>query len=160
MSDFSFLKKYVSESFDKGISMKHSFYPVKQSEIEEAEAKLGFLLPKELVSFYNTLGYGFFHNEHNYEFDRILSPLQVAQINLKEDFYQHDPSLEYYDYRLDKKLLFFEVIEGNYLAIDISDDQEKNSIYYSEFKIYDSLSEFVIELDKNPHLIEQIQSSL
>src|SRR5688572_16537849 len=97
MSDFSFLKQYIVDPKKDDKSKTHSLYPVEPAKILKAEVKIGEL-PGELYEFYREIGYGFFHNAERYEIDRFLSPLQVAQINLKEDFYQYDPDLELYDY--------------------------------------------------------------
>jgi len=140
----------VSNAADEN-QLEHIFYEAEN--LATVEQKLGFRLPKELVSFYNEVGYGFFWQKHKDSFDRLLSPAQLAQITLKEDFYGDDPDLELYDdlYQGDK-LLFFEVNEGVFLAIDKADHNGRNKVYYFENKIYDSLEEFLNGLISNPKL--------
>jgi hypothetical protein len=136
--------------------LEHVFYKVEENNIDTAEKKLGFRLPKELASFYREIGYGFM-NKGNGSFNRLVDPLSLVQIFLKEDFYEGDPDLEVYDdiYNNDK-LLFFEVNEGTYLAIDKIDEGGKNKIYYFDKKVFDSLEEFITAFVANPDLIIEI----
>jgi hypothetical protein len=156
MENFQILSSFKVTNVTAENNLDHVFYPVK--DIELAEKKLGFPLPKELVSFYNEIGYGFFWQKNKDSFDRLLSPLQVAQITLKEDFYEEDPDLEVYDdlYNNDK-LLFLEVNEGIYLAIDKADEGGKNKIYYFDQKIFNSLEDFIKEFIQNPNLIRDLE---
>ncbi|MET4083690.1 hypothetical protein ABIB40_003662 [Pedobacter sp. UYP30] len=117
MSDFRFLERFKVKDVNQSSALNHKLYSEDFLDIGIAEDKLGFQLPKELKDFYAQIGYGFFWQQNKASFDRFLSADQVAQINLKEDFYEFDPDLELYDelYQGDK-LLFFEVNEGIYLA--------------------------------------------
>ena len=78
----------------------------------------------------------------------------MAQINLREDFYEFDPDLEIYDE--EDKLIFFEINEGLYLTILKEDVGGENGIYFFDTKIASSLEEFVIELNKNHNFIEEL----
>ena len=158
MSDFSALTSFKVNNPTDENGLDHIFYPVKQESIDEVEAKLTFSLPTELKEFYIQVGYGFLWQTNKDSFDRILSPKQVAQITLKEDFYGGDPDLELYDdlYE-DEKLLFFEVNEGVYLAIDKHNNNGKNAVFYFEDKISDSLEEFVRNFISNPDLIKELE---
>ena len=51
------------------------------------------------------------------------------------------------------KLLFFEVYEGVYLAIDKKDENGKNAIYYFSDKIADSLESFIKDFINNENLL-------
>lgn len=149
---FENFKIYISDVKNPENDLKHKFYKVKYDSIEKAEDSIQ--LPIELKLFYEEVGYGIFYQKSN-SIDRLLSPMQVKQINLKEDFYEFDPDLEVYgsDFYKDK-LIFFEVNEGNYLLIDINDIQEKNAIYYFEKKIANSLREFLEKFDNEGHYFE------
>jgi len=143
--------------YSKAINnVNNTFFDVKMEEIKKSENKLGHKLPKELKEFYQEIGYGFFH-KNNDSFNRLLSPLQVVQINLKEDFYETDPDLEIFDDLYNKeKLLFFEVNEGIYLAIDRKEENGENAIWLFDKKISNSFKNFILELIDNPKLIESI----
>jgi hypothetical protein len=157
MEKFQILSSFKAANITDESSPDHVFYKVEDEDIALAEKKLGFLLPKELVSFYNEIGYGFM-NKGNGAFNRLVDPYSLAQIALKEDFYEGDPDLEVYDdlYNNDK-LLFLEVNEGIYLAIDKADEACKNKIYYFDKKIFDSLEDFIKEFVKNPELTREIE---
>ena len=60
-----------------------------------------------------------------------MDTYSLQDINLRIGDFEYDPDLEIYDeiYN-DDKLLFFEVNEGVYLAIDKIEHNEKNAIYY------------------------------
>ena len=160
MSDFKFLRKYLVNSTRQSNSLEHVLYPESYSDIETCEKKLGYSIPVELKQLYEQAGYGFFWQKNKDSFDRLLSAVQVAQINLKEDFYESDPDLELYDDLYKDKLIFFEVNEGVYLAIDKEDKNDKNSIYFFEKKIYDSLEEFLIDFARNSELLTEISDQL
>jgi hypothetical protein len=66
------------------------------------------------------------------------------RLTLKKDFYESDPDLEVYDDIYDgDKLLFFEINEGVYLAIDKEPNDNKNGAYYFEKKIFESFDAFI-----------------
>jgi hypothetical protein len=157
MADFSILSRYKVNAPQIESMEDHVFYPIDSQQISEAEKNLGFNLPMELKEFYQTIGYGFFWQKSGTDRNRLLSPLQVAQITLKEDFYEFDPDLELYDdlYNGDK-LLFIEVNEGVYLGIDRVDQEGKNAVYYMQNKIANSLEEFVQAFAGNPSLISDL----
>jgi hypothetical protein len=104
------------------------------------------------------LATAFFGKKNKDSFDRLLSPLQVAQLTSKEDFYEDDPNLKvYYNLYNNDKLLFFEVNEGLYLAIDKADEGGKSKIYYFDQKIFDSLEDFIKEFAQKPNLIRNLE---
>ncbi len=147
--------KYIVEAKNNKKESKHSFYRVSDEQIMLSEKKLNYKLPLELKKFYKTVGYGFFFNSEKNQLNRVLAPLQVAQINLREDFYEYDPDLEIYDE--DDKLIFMEINESVYLTISKDEKQGKNAIYYFDEKIADSLEEFFNEFDKNPKLLNKFE---
>lgn len=155
MNKFRFLEAYKVSNAQQNSGLKHNFYTVDTNSVEIAEQKLKFQIPPELKQFYIEIGYGFFWQNDKRSFDRLLSPLQLAQINLREDFYEFDPDLDIYDEQ--DRLIFFEVNEGLYLTILKDDISGKNGIYFFDKKITSSLEEFVIELDKNHNFIEEIE---
>lgn len=146
-------KKYIVDSKNDDKTTKHSFYVVSEDKIQLAETKLALKLPSELRRFYTLVGYGFFFNIEKNHFNRLLSPLQVAQINLREDFYEFDPDLEIYDET--DKLIFFEVNEGIFLTISKETISGKNAVYYFDKQISSSLEKFLKEYDENPNFLDE-----
>ncbi|GHT15446.1 SMI1/KNR4 family protein [Bacteroidia bacterium] len=154
--NYGFLINYKVGSVSSDNELANIFYPIQRDNIELAEEKLGYKLPLDLKNFYQEIGYGFFHREQG-SINRLLSPLQVAQINLKEGIYEADPDLDVYDdiYK-NEKILFFEVNEGLYLAIDKENHNGNSSVYLFDKKISDSLKAFIKEFTNNPDLINEI----
>ena len=137
-------RKYIKR-LDENTNTKHTIYTIDSNLISEVEKFI--IIPKELKNFYIEFGYGFFHVESDSSF-KLMSPEEYQQINLKQDFYEFDPALEIYDNLYnDTKFLFFEVVEGTYLAIDKEDCNGKNAIYYFDERIANSLEEFIIKFD-------------
>jgi hypothetical protein len=149
---FEVFRQYVIDVKNQQNDLKHNFYKVKETDIFFVNNLIG--LPYELKLFYENIGYGFFYQK-TYSSNRILSPMQIKQINLREDFYEYDPDLELYDENSYKnKIIFFEVNEGVYLLIDKTDIEGKNAIYYFDEKIADSLEEFLLRFDNEGHYFE------
>jgi len=149
---FNRFKKYKVKLGDKATQKKHLLYAVKDEDIEFIENYTP--LPIELRVFYREIGYGFFHTGLG-AFYRLLSPMQLKQINCREDFYKYDIELDSYEERYNgEKYLFFEVNEGIYLAIDKKDYNGKNSIYLFDKKIANSLEDFLSSFDENPNYFD------
>ena len=127
------------------LNEKNKIYKFQLEEIEEEEKEMNIKFPTELREFYEKYGYGKINDMNFSCFNRVLSPLQCASIRLRRDYYEYDPELESYEDLEKDKLIFFEVNEGIYLLIKL-DDSEKNEIYYGDFKIADSLEEFLIKM--------------
>lgn len=149
---FDKFEKYRVEIGNATTKMKHLLYATKESDIQFVEKYMP--LPIELKYFYKDIGYGFFHTELG-SFNRLLSPMQLKQINCREDFYEFDPELDSYEERYEgEKYLFFEVNEGIYLAIDVMDYNKKNAVYLFDKKIANSLEEFLGLFDENPNYFD------
>jgi len=86
MNNFKLLDINKVHDVHQTSNLKHKLYLVDINNIEVAEETLQFQLPKELKQFYLEIGYGFFWQNDKRSFDRLLSPLQLVQINLREDF--------------------------------------------------------------------------
>lgn len=152
MADFSFLKSFITSEGLDDEDLNHCLYPLDLSDIEGVDFSIK--IPFELKRFYEDIGYGFFHRKTKTGINRLLDPDSFREINLREGFYEFDPDLEIYnDLYHGDKLLFFEVNEGSYLAIDKSDKDNCNAIYYFSDKIANSLKEFLLDFDKNPSLL-------
>ena len=159
MANFDFLLQYrvassQEDDLDKGRAWKHLFIPLKPFALLEAEHDLGFRFPVELDEFYSKIGYGFFHNNIDKDFNRFLSPDVVAAINLREDQYEFDPDLDLYNDS--NHLIFFEVNEGVYLTIDRSVKGDKSPVYYVMSKISNSIEEFLKEYDKDSDYLNKV----
>ena len=150
---FEFLKKYLINPKEDNQENKHSLYKVSSISISKTKDKID--IPFELEKFYEEIGYGSFHNNQS-SFNKLFSPLQMAQINLREDFYKFDPDLELYEEKeYNDKLIFFEINEGVYMLIKKDEEGNKNSIWYFDEKVADSLQDFLIKFDKNPTYFEE-----
>lgn len=94
IEQYSYLKPYtVQHDHIVKTWCENSFFPVTQGEIIVAEKRLGYALPRPLVTFWLEIGCGYLTTPHcapvDYECEfknRVLSPDQVADIILlKED---------------------------------------------------------------------------
>lgn len=123
--------------------------------IKWSEEKI--FIPHELLLFYENIGYGlFFDTPDSYSIDRLYSPSEFCKINLREDYYTDDPTLDYYDHKkFENYKIFFEVVEGNYLLIADNEDKGKNAIIYINEKIADSLEEFLNRFNDEGHYFER-----
>ena len=113
-------------------------YKVEQIEITEAEKRMGITIPCDLKKFYQEIGYGFVKNEVG-AINRLIDPLGCADIRMREDIYEYDPDLEMYETYEENSLIFFEVNEGVYMSIGLSDGK----IYFADKVIAESLLEFL-----------------
>ncbi len=75
-----------------------------------------------------------------------MDPHSIAEITLREGYYEYDPDLEIYDD--EDKLIFFEVNEGVYLTLDLT-SSPNTPVYYFNAKIADSIKDFMIKVDKD-----------
>lgn len=154
----NFINEYIlpnelESSNKKYKSLKHHFFRLKTKEINKVNNEIE--IPKELKGFYTEIGYGFFFQQDDSSFDRLLDVISFKKINLRQDYYEFDPDLDLYNHsKYDNKLIFFEISEGVYLLIDKEAKDGKNSIYYFNKKIADSLQEFLTRFDKEGYYFE------
>ena len=71
--------------------------------------------------------------------NRLIDPLGCSDIRMREDIYEYDPDLEMYETYEENSLIFFEVNEGAYMSIGLSDGK----IYFADKVIAESLLEFL-----------------
>jgi antitoxin YxxD len=158
MSDFGLFKRWIIPSEKVSNNAKFSDYKHKVFPLQKAEIDEEVRIPAELKEFYIQIGYGFI-NQDSISFNRLFDPYTFKQINLREGFYEFDPELDSYEESYGgEKLLFFEVNEGIYIAIDKQDIEGKNSIYFFDKKLSDSLEDFLIQFDANPSLLRDFYS--
>ncbi len=145
---FEIFKDFVVDEGKKG--SKHSFFKVEDHELVFIENEIP--IPKELKAFYLSIGYGYmFDSVDSFAINRIYKPIDFLNINLRRGYFEYDPTLEYYNLPQFKDLLiFFEIVEGNYLLIDKIDTGGKNAIFHINRKIANSLEEFLVMYDRNP----------
>ncbi|QIH33849.1 SMI1/KNR4 family protein [Sphingobacterium sp. DR205] len=156
MSNFFFVNEYRVQNETRSNDLDSIFYPLSEDDVKIAEAEFGYELPTELKDFYMQIGYGFFHKSKG-DINRLLDTTSLFQVNLKRNEFEADPDLEVYDDLYHgEKLLFFEVNEGVYLAIDKDDENGKNKIYYTDSVISDSLEDFIRSFLHNQKLIDQL----
>ncbi|MBU8730734.1 SMI1/KNR4 family protein [Cytobacillus oceanisediminis] len=133
--------------FDFVKNGKHKFIKLQESELLNAEERLGFTLPNELRNFYLEVGYGFIKGINGNAINRIMDPDTIADITLREDIYEFDPDLENI-YEEEDKLVFFEKNEGVYLTLDLN-TSNYTPVYFFGIKIADSLEEFIRKIDED-----------
>ncbi|MGM0219163.1 antitoxin YxxD [Enterococcus sp. DIV0840] len=122
------------------------FYNIKMEDIIEVETALELEIPKELKEFFLSVGYGFIKGSE-YNINRIMDPYSIRDFKLKQNDYEFFPDIEVYD-DLENELVFFEANETAMISIKISNN-ERNEIYYDEFKIADSLEEFLKKISED-----------
>lgn len=122
------------------------FYLVSLDEITEVENELLVNIPEELKNFFINVGYGFIKGS-KYNINRIMDPYSIRDFRLKQNDYEFFPDIDIYDDLLDK-LVFFEANETAMISIKIS-EKVKNEIYFDEFKIADSLEEFLEKISED-----------
>lgn len=115
-------------------------------DIIEVETALELEIPKELKEFFLSVGYGFIKGSE-YNINRIMDPYSIRDFKLKQNDYEFFPDIEVYD-DLENELVFFEANETAMISIKISNN-ERNEIYYDEFKIADSLEEFLKKISED-----------
>ncbi|OTN88647.1 hypothetical protein A5819_001128 [Enterococcus sp. 7E2_DIV0204] len=122
------------------------FYNIKMEDIIEVETALELEIPKELKEFFLSVGYGFIKGSE-YNINRIMDPYSIRDFKSKQNDYEFFPDIEVYD-DLENELVFFEANETAMISIKISNN-ERNEIYYDEFKIADSLEEFLKKISED-----------
>jgi hypothetical protein len=159
MVDFGFLAKYKvasdkEQDIDIGRRWKHLFIPVQPLDLLQAENELGYRLPEEINKFYLEIGYGFFHNNSDKDFNRFLSSDVLVETNLRQDEYEFDPDLDIYNDL--NRIIFFQVNEGVFLTIDKYSTTVNSSIYYITNKVANSLKDFLLKYDSDPNYLNSL----
>ena len=134
------------EDYDE---IKGKFYKLEDSEICNAEKRMDVKIPKDLVTFYKEIGYGFIENPYK-DINRIMDPDSCADLRLREDIYEYDPALEAYESFEEKAFIFFEMDEGLYISIGFNDGK----IYIGDKKIAENLLEFLTNMSNPDYHIE------
>lgn len=135
--------------------LENKTYKVPEEDILKAEQRMKVDIPNDLKQLYLEVGYGFIKGESDNAINRILGPVAVADIRLREGIFEFDPDLdELYDD--ENKLIFFEVNEGVYISIDLQ--LENNPIFYFDTQIAESLEDFFKKfLNDNEYYIDLIE---
>ena len=133
----------------ESILEKGKFYKLEDSEICNAEKRMDVKIPKDLVTFYKEIGYGFIENPYK-DINRIMDPDSCADLRLREDIYEYDPALEAYESFEEKAFIFFEMDEGLYISIGFNDGK----IYIGDKKIAENLLEFLTNMSNPGYHIE------
>ncbi|MBS2970797.1 SMI1/KNR4 family protein [Metabacillus sp. KIGAM252] len=147
MPNFEDYKIYISSINDEeNKTKKHVFFSLDE-DVKEAEERLQMKFPGELKSLYKELGYGFLCNHDKTRRDRIMDPHSIADFILDEDEFIDEDVKELYP---DHMLVFFEIGSGNYLTLDLRQEDSNGTcpIYYFDTKIADSIIDFMNEMDK------------
>ncbi|MBG9796341.1 SMI1/KNR4 family protein [Brevibacillus laterosporus] len=150
MSDFDFLKQYITEPGMKiDSSKKHVFYRLSDEQIKEAEDRWGRKFPKELRNFFTEIGYGFVCHSFQSRFNRLMDPEGIVDFIFGEEFYADDIRRD--DYDQENLLVFFEVSEISCLTMDLDKENGNGQcpIYYEDELIANSLEEFLIKMDQH-----------
>ncbi|MHC5250987.1 SMI1/KNR4 family protein [Listeria kieliensis] len=131
---------------------QNSFYPVSTKEIEELEKLLNIQLPEQLGKFYKEIGYGFFKSNTD-NTNRLMDPVSVRDFRTRQGDYIGFVDDEMYQDIEEEGLVFFEADSNLYLLMGIS-KETLGKIYYGDFKIADSLKEFLEKImeDDNYYL--------
>ncbi|MBC1504512.1 SMI1/KNR4 family protein [Listeria booriae] len=125
---------------------ENKFYPVEPQTITDAQRDLELIFPQELIDFYSNVGYGFIKGSRQ-NVNRLMDPLSVRDFRLKQNDFEFFPDIEVYD-DLEDELIFFEANETAMISIKLV-DSDSSPIYYDEFKIADSLAEFLQKVALN-----------
>ena len=125
----------------------NKFYAVNEQMIVNAQNELGILFPKNLVEFYDEVGYGFLASEVD-NFNRIMDPVSVCEFRLRNGQFENYQELDIYDNYERDTLIFFEVCEGYYLSIGFS-KSNNGMIYDGKKVISQNLKQFLIDYQKD-----------
>jgi hypothetical protein len=153
---FSFLEEYKlhedlfeGKGVEKAMKYRHHFYTPYPEDIPKALETFN-PFPLELKAFYEQIGYGFMHRRKG-KINRILDPVSLILVNLRLDECRYDKFLEktLAQYDTERKLLFFQANNGEYVAIDREVKNGSNPVSYKQHKLADSLLQFITNCHKN-----------
>lgn len=136
---FEFLEEYVVADEFEDHDKKHTFYPIKEEEIDQLKSNLEGELPYELVLFYQEIGYGYFYDEDGCFTDLLMNPKQVMEFKLGKGNYEYSEEREHLD---NCDLVFFEIDADLHIYVKLSGKQQ-GSVFLGKRKIADSIKEFV-----------------
>jgi len=147
---FSFLEEYIlheglfeGEGLEQVMKYPHHFYTPYPEDIPKALAAFD-PFPYELKIFYEQIGYGFMHRRKG-EINRLLDPVSLILVNLMQDECRYDKkikeTLTHYD--TGRQLLFFQTRGGEYIAINRTETNGCNPVFYRQLNLADSLLEFI-----------------
>ena len=127
--------------------IENKFYPVSEDNITKAQVDLGILFPKELVSLYKTIGYGFLNSTEG-NFNRIMDPGSICEFRFRNGQFAHNAELDIYEEFERDKLIFFEICEGDYLSIGFT-KENCGKVYDCNRMIADNLEQFLTKYQEN-----------
>ena len=160
---FSFLEEYKlkedlfeEKGLEKVMKYRHHFYMPYPEDLPKALATFD-PFPVELKAFYEQTGFGFMHRRKG-KSNRLLDPISLILINLRQDECKYDKFLEktLAQYDTSKQLLFFHSDKGEYIAINRKDTNGSNSVFYKQHKLTGSLLEFITLYHKNEHWLDDM----
>lgn len=167
MANFSFLKPYVLTAayidahYEEVQLLKHSFLPVEETRIAQAEEKLGFSLPAELKAFYRQIGYGYLHQGQESSHNRFLYPLSVADAYLRQGAFDNGYLGSVGLYEEPYKLVFYQAQEGCFAWLDLRENNLTSTVYYigEADKLADSIEAFLRAYDSNATLLQEFSAT-
>lgn len=132
----------------------NQFYPVKRENIVNAQNNMGVIIPADLVSFYDEIGYGFLRsNEEN--FNRIMDPNSICDFRLRQGMFSNNSELEMYSNNEKDKLVFFEICEDYFLSIGFS-KSNYGKIFDGEVVIAENLEQFLIKYQEDERYFDEM----
>ncbi|MFD1874426.1 SMI1/KNR4 family protein [Hymenobacter bucti] len=167
MADFSFLKPYVlteayvDAHYEEVQFLKHSFLPVPEARLAQAEEKLGFSLPEELKAFYYQVGYGYLHQAQESSHNRLMYPLDVAAAYLRQGKFENGYLANIGLYEEPYKLLFYEAQQGCFAWLDLREKKPTSTVYYigEADKVADSIEAFLLAYEAQPTLLQEFSAT-
>lgn len=149
---FEFLNDFVTFAKQNPESANR-FYAVSDSDIAEAEERLGKIFPSQLLAFFREIGCGFLTSSTNrpepdvkfYHVNRFLDPNEIADLILHED-----PDVEPSGGFNVDEMPFFEVGLRNYLVIRLKGEHPYSVHRMSGRLVAPDIVTFVRELKQDP----------
>lgn len=118
-----------------------SFYELNNEPLNKVENNLGIQFPASLVSFYNSVGYGFFNSTLG-NINRLMDPSSVAEFRTRSGQFAEREDLDIYKDSEEDKLVFFEANEYTFVSIAFTGN-DMGKIFFMNKKVADSLEEFL-----------------
>ncbi|MBJ7625164.1 SMI1/KNR4 family protein [Weissella confusa] len=118
-----------------------TFYELNSDLLNKAENNLDIQFPASLVSFYNSVGYGFFNSTLG-NINRLMDPSSVAEFRTRSGQFAEREDLDIYEDSEGDKLVFFEANEYTFVSIAFTGN-DLGKVFFMNKKIADSLEEFL-----------------